>query len=113
MLKITAYDGKICKLSDEVYEVLVDDHPSSTYKKGALVRLISGINRGGSEVGYHFNKEYSTVCRVLAEKAEFCGIKKSDLKLMGTFPKKYTPDEWVGIIITNGAKELARILTEA
>lgn len=66
------------QLSDEIYMISNDDHSSSDYKKGALVRKISGVDNS-TIPGYHFRCGFSTVCRVDAETAEFCGIKNECL----------------------------------
>lgn len=78
MQTILKYDGKEEQLSDEIYMISSDEHDSRFYKKGALVRKISGVDNS-SIVGYHFRSEYSTVCRVDATKAEYCGIKNKSL----------------------------------
>lgn len=72
-----SYDNKEVTLDDsKVLIVLTNEHPS--YKKGTLVYPISGID-GNETPGYHFNKDYMTVCRIGASQAEFCGIKKKNL----------------------------------
>jgi hypothetical protein len=81
MLTIKAWNGRDCILSDEVYEILNNDHPSRDYKKGCLVRKISGVG-DSSTPGYHWRPEFVTVCRVGAEYAEFCGIEIDQLKLL-------------------------------
>lgn len=66
------------QLSDEIYMISNDDHCSSDYKKGALVRKISGVDNS-TIPGYHFMCGFSTVCKVDAKTAEFCGIKNECL----------------------------------
>jgi hypothetical protein len=87
MNKIKSYDGRVCYLSEETYEILTDDHTSSDYKKGAIVRLISGVDN--SKVpGYHFDEHYFTVCKIGAVQAQFCGIRKENLKQVLTKASK-------------------------
>lgn len=82
MLTIKAADGRKCILSDEIYVIGNDDHPSPMYRKGGLVRKISGVD-GSSTPGYHFMDGFCTVCSVYAKEAQFCGIEISKLKRLG------------------------------
>jgi len=81
MLTIQAWNGRECILSDEIYEIMNDDHLSPDYKKGARVRKISGVD-GSSTPGYHFTEGFVTVCNIHASNAQFCGIETSQLKLV-------------------------------
>jgi hypothetical protein len=78
MRTIRSSDNRVCQLSEEVFVIVTDEHPSETYRRGAIVRLISDVDKS-PEPGYHFSKEYKTVCRIDAKQAEFCGIKKANL----------------------------------
>ena len=62
-------------LSDESYEITADEHPDPLYKTGALVRIISYPS---------IDPNYEVVCRDDAKIASFCGIKKSNLKLVSS-----------------------------
>lgn len=75
MRTIKDYEGTEFSLSDQLYEITSDEHPSRWYKRGAKVRIISDP---------HFDKGYETVCRDDAEVAEFMGIKKTSLKPVPT-----------------------------
>lgn len=81
MLTIKAFDGRECVLSNEIYEIMNDDHPSPDYRTGTLVRKISGVD-GSKTPGYHFSKGFVTVCSIHATNAQFCGIESSKLKLV-------------------------------
>lgn len=75
MKTILDWQGEEFKLSDELYEITSDEHPSSGYKTGARVRIISYPS---------VDERYEVVCRDDAEVASFCGIKKSNLKLVSS-----------------------------
>lgn len=80
-LTIKAYDGHECNLSSECYVLKGVENKmlaGSRYQDGVIVRLISGVD-GSSKVGYHFSKDYVTVCRVGATQAEFVGVKKNQI----------------------------------
>lgn len=82
MKTIKSFDGVTCYLSNELYVITTDEHPSSNYKKGNVVRLIvrQDDDYGLGRLGYHFNKEYVTVHNIeVKDCANFCGIKKSML----------------------------------
>ena len=79
---ITAWDSRVERLSDEVYQVMYDDSDASDDMTGQYVRLISGVDKNPAP-GYHFSPGYSTVCRVDADCAQFIGIKTKSLKLIG------------------------------
>ena len=70
----------IVNLSDEVY-VITGDYTASHYDTGTLVRKISGV-RNNIIPGYHFNEDWTTVCRVEAKEAEFIGIRTDALFLI-------------------------------
>lgn len=73
MRTILDWQGKEFKLSDELYEITADDHPAPEYKTGAMVRIISYRS---------IDPNYEVVCRDDAEVASFCGIRKSNLRLI-------------------------------
>ena len=79
MKTIKAYDGRICRLSDERYVILDNEHPShdTKYGKGDIVHLIS--SEKNESLGQHFSTGYRTVCSENAAQAEFCGIKRTAL----------------------------------
>lgn len=76
MKTIKNFEGVTHYLSDEVYVITNEDHPSMTYRTGAIVHLIGDTP---STVGHHFHKDYQTVCRADTGIAEFCGINKKFL----------------------------------
>jgi hypothetical protein len=78
-IMIDGCDNRKFLLSDEVYKVLDDEHPS--LQKGTLVQLINGVDKSKS-IGYHFNKDYITVCRKDAMFAQWMGVKKSSIKIV-------------------------------
>ena len=47
--------------------------------KSKVVRLIRGV-RGSTELGWHFDSEYVTVCPINSRYAVFRGIRKSKIK---------------------------------
>lgn len=65
------------ELSADLYlcdeEILGDGAPSR------IVRLISGI-RGSTELGFHFDEDWVTVCPINTEYAIFRGVRKSKIK---------------------------------
>lgn len=69
------------EISNEVYRITNDNHPSLKYQGGALVCLIAGVD-DSNIVGYHFIPGFKTVCRVDADIAEFCGIDKKFLEII-------------------------------
>ena len=74
---IRSLDNVVCLLSDEVYVITTDEHPSRDYQQGALVRLIA--RKPDRIPGDHFDENYLTVCKINAKEAYFCGIPKRDL----------------------------------
>lgn len=83
-LQIQSWDGFSCDLSDQVFRILDDDHPSYAhgYGKGSEVRLIR-LPQGKLKIGEHsFNKDYFVVCSIKAESAEFCGVEKKSLEMI-------------------------------
>lgn len=80
MFTIKKADGTECFLSDEIYMITNDEHTDINYKKGALVRKISGVC-GSLVPGDHFVKNYTTVCRVDAKVAQLRGVKIDALEL--------------------------------
>lgn len=75
-MSIKDHTGKEWTLSDDIYEILDDSRTFLNlgiegYQKGGRVRLINCD---------HFDGDYVVVCRVNAEVAEFCGVKKTSLK---------------------------------
>lgn len=75
MRTIKDFTGKVCELSDGVFIIINDEHPS--YKKGLKVHL---IEHDGAMGGHFSSDAYVTVCRCDAPgNAEFCGIKKTAL----------------------------------
>lgn len=85
MLTIQNYEGKTCYLSDEIYEILTDHHPSHNhgYSEGDLVRLISDPYYSDIP-GYHHQPGWVTVCSIFAQVAGFCGFKRSELRCVGS-----------------------------
>lgn len=80
MITLQSFNGETVYLSDETYQLISDPYfADENYKAGSIVRLISGVD-GHKKPGYHFNKDYITVCRVGAESAEFHGVLKSNLR---------------------------------
>jgi hypothetical protein len=79
MKTIKDYIGNICTLSDDLYCITTNEHPSKNYKKGTVVRLISGVD-GVKIPGYHWNPLYATVSREDVNPAHFVGIKRSSLR---------------------------------
>ena len=76
-LKICSSSGKVFFLSFDRF--ILEEDVTFSYKKGAFVRLISGIN--GSDIpGYHINKSYFTVCLEKVKYPQFIGVKKKHLK---------------------------------
>lgn len=70
-----------CFLSTHVFEIINEQYGlPSTYQKGTLVNLISGINEN-DEPGHHPDEEYVTVCRVDSMTVEHIGILKRDLQI--------------------------------
>lgn len=82
METILDYAGRVCYLSDEVYEI-TDPEVSSMntfYRAGVLVRKISGVD-GRSTPGYHFKMGWTTVCRIdVIGAAQFHGVETKYLK---------------------------------
>lgn len=81
----TAWNGSTHDLSDQIYEILDNDHPSFKigYGKGDLVRLIRLRNEGDRkfEIGEHsFAEDMVVVSSLTADCANFCGIKKESLR---------------------------------
>lgn len=73
----------VVELSEDLY--LCDEklgrgeYDGRTTEASRIVRLISGV-RGSTELGWHFDSEYVTVCPINAEYAVFRGIRKSKIK---------------------------------
>jgi hypothetical protein len=78
MPTIKDYQGKEQRLSEEIYEITAKGGP---YKKGTRVRLISGVD-GKRTPGYHFVAGYVTVCKIDVKIAQFCGVRRRDLKMV-------------------------------
>lgn len=78
MRTIYSLEGKLCYLSDELYEV-TKDHEINNTTAGTLVRLISGVD-GSNTPGYHFTNGYYTVHIVGSPHATFRGIPKDKLR---------------------------------
>lgn len=78
MPTIKDYMGKEQRLSNEIYVITAKGGP---YRRGTKVRLISGVDDSCTP-GYHFNSEYVTVCKVGVKTAQFCGVRRRDLKLV-------------------------------
>lgn len=73
MLTIKDFEGTEWQLSDDIYEITDNDHPSHDmgYGKGDRVRIIDYPS---------YSDTHLVTCRVEAEIAEFCGIKKTSLR---------------------------------
>lgn len=101
-LTITAYNGFPSKLSDDVYRIKDSNEMTHhNYPIGMLVRLIGGLNENDNTPGNHFKEGWVTVCRELADKAEFVGFEKDQLELVGTFPRRLQPIDFATIIASN------------
>jgi len=83
MKTINDYQGKPCYLSNDLYIIASDEHPSSNYKTGNVVRLIvrkEDFERYEHPIGHHFSDVYVTVHNIeVKDCANFCGIKKHQL----------------------------------
>lgn len=81
MRTITAKNGEIEFLSEELYVVNNDPHHPEELQRLLFekkVRLISGVD--GSKVpGYHFSKEWVTVCPEDADHPMYIGVRKHSL----------------------------------
>jgi hypothetical protein len=77
-------------LSDEVYELKCNaysylsnkfnkNNVGNLYKKGSLVRLISGVNNS-IRPGYNPNKGWVTVCSIKAKEAHYVAFRTEDIK---------------------------------
>jgi hypothetical protein len=73
MRKIKDYEGREWELSDEVYVITDNDHPSHDqgYGKGDKVRIINYPSP---------DEAYVVTCSLKAKIAGFCGIKKTSLR---------------------------------
>ncbi len=85
-LKISDAEHNWQTLSEEIYEIVrndgtLHDYEGTTYFNGQRVRLISGV-MDSHVAGYHTSHGWVTVCRDDAVTAEFCGFKRSRLKLV-------------------------------
>ena len=67
----------VVELSEELY--LCDEDIPGFSEPSKIVRLISGV-RGSTELGWHFDQGYVTVCPINSEYAIFRGIRKSKIK---------------------------------
>ena len=81
-LTVKTWDGSTHDLSDQIYEILDDDHPSfkSGYGKGDLVRLIRMRDEGGKRlnIGEHsFARDMVVVSKLNSDVANFCGVKRN------------------------------------
>ncbi len=65
------------ELSEDLY--ICDEEIPGVGSSSKIVRLISGV-RGSTEIGWHFDSEFVTVCPVNSEYAIFRGIRKSKIK---------------------------------
>ena len=84
MKTIKGLDRNTYNLSDEVFMIVNWDHrPPSGYEIGTVVRFISGTD-GSEEPGHHFKSLYATVCRTDTKTAEFIGVRRCDLRPLGS-----------------------------
>lgn len=65
------------ELSEDLY--LCDEEIPGIASSSKIVRLISGV-RGCTEIGWHFDSKYVTVCPINSEYAIFRGIRKSKIR---------------------------------
>lgn len=82
MKTIIDFRGNTQILSDERYEIIKTPdilRAGMHYEVGTIVRLISGVDNSKIP-GYHFYKNFVTICREDATLAEFVGFEKSFLK---------------------------------
>ena len=66
----------IVELSEELY-ICDEEIPGIGYSS-KIARLISGV-RGSTEIGWHHDPDWVTVCPINSEYAIFRGIRKSDI----------------------------------
>lgn len=75
-----AFDGRVCRLGPDVFTWRKGTRSIRAYHyPDAMVRMISGVD-GSDKIGYHFSREYVTVCLVEHEEATFLGVKPSELR---------------------------------
>ncbi len=67
----------VVELSEDLY--ICDEEIPGIVSSSKIVRLITGV-RGSTELGWHFDSEFVTVCPINSKYAVFRGIRKSKIR---------------------------------